>query len=259
MSAVSFSHFVTARAGLARAQAERRAERFGREVVGHTIHDHDMDVHAQDPAVSPIALHIVYQDAKSNLTGRCLTLRTVKTEANDIRLGGFCYLRQRMRTFLASRVVETTDLATGEVWEDGIEFFSQHPLLRPLTADEAAARHPALFAVQECRDELILLAFVAAADGLFDSDERAAIVQHVLERVPDSDVTEASVAARLRGMVPDEFAFERALGRICAGSGDPRALMRSLRRVVDADGEIDPEEVAFVGEIEARLRESGRL
>ena len=59
--------------------------------------------------------------------------------------------------------------------------------------------------------------------------------------------------------MPDERAFERALNRLCAGEGDPAALMLSMRRVIDADGEVDAEEVAFASEVQARLRAAGRL
>jgi hypothetical protein len=59
--------------------------------------------------------------------------------------------------------------------------------------------------------------------------------------------------------MPDEAAFAGALSRMCAGSGSPRRLMRTMRRVVDADGEVDAEEVAFVTEIEGHLRSAGRL
>ena len=63
----------------------------------------------------------------------------------------------------------------------------------------------------------------------------------------------------MKAFVPDEGAFVRALRRICEGSGEPRRLLRSMRRVVDADGEVDPEEVTFVTEIEAELRAAGRI
>jgi tellurite resistance protein len=44
---------------------------------------------------------------------------------------------------------------------------------------------PILTAMQACRDEIILLSFVAASDGDFDEDEQDAIVAHVIDRACD--------------------------------------------------------------------------
>ena len=113
-------------------------------------------------------------------------------------------------------------------------------------------------AVQACRDEIIILGFVGAADGEFDEDEQDEILKHVLLSV-DEQLNESEVRRRVQSWVPDERAFERALARMCEGEGDAKALMRSMRRVIDADGEVDPEEVAFASEVQSRLAQAGRL
>lgn len=252
-------HFVRARATLARRHAARQAHRYARPIHGPQIDPAEMIVDFADPPAPPLALHLVYSDASGRLSGRCVTLRKLKAEVGEVRVTAFCHMRDRLRTFLGSRAVEVTDLATGEVHEDGLEFFAAHPLLQGMTADDLAARSPALLAVQECRDELILLSVLAAADGELHEVELDAMVSHVLDAVPDEAVTEPEVRARVRAFVPDEWAFSRALQRMCGGAGEPRRLLRSMRRVVDADGELDPEEVAFVIEIESRLRAAGRI
>lgn len=258
MTDLSLDHFVTARAGFRRRLAERRAQRLGRAIAGSEFDDHGMLVEVDDPPAPPMAFHLVYSDSRQNLSGRCVTLRQIRHEVADVRLTGFCYMRSAMRMFMASRVVEATDLATGEVHEDALEFFREHPLLRALRPDEALAMSPELIALQECRDEIIILSFVGASDGDFDEDEQDQIVRHVMLR-SDEALDETLVRSRVRSFVPDERAFERALNRLCQGEGDVAALMRSMRRVIDADGEVDPEEVAFAGEVQRRLSEAGQL
>lgn len=259
MSTLSLEHFVTARAAMGRRLAARRAERFARPIHGHSFDSADMSIEVDDPPAPPIAFHLVYQDASNKLSGRNFTLRNLKTEWTEIRLSGICHFRNALRTFLASRVVEVTDLSTGEISEDGLEYFRGHPLLQGLNSAEASEKSPAAWAVQECRDEIIILSFVAASDDDFAEAEEDQIVAHVLDFACDEAVTEAEVRRRIRAYVPDELAFDRALSRICQGSGDPKALMRSLRRVVDADGELDTEEVAFVSEIAMKLTDAGRI
>ena len=127
-----------------------------------------------------------------------------------------------------------------------------------MTAGSLAALSPEVIALQECRDEIVILSFIGAADGDLDEDEQEEIVRHVMMRA-DEDLDEATIRRRVRSWSPDERAFDRALARLCGGSGDARALVRSMRRVVDADGEIDPEEIAFVAEVEDRLKAAGRI
>lgn len=56
---------------------------------------------------------------------------------------------------------------------------------------------------------------------------------------------------RLSLLAPDHASFFRSLSRVSPEDG--RLLRRSLRRIVDADGQIDPAELAFVDTIEATL------
>lgn len=258
VTTLNMDHFVAARAALRRRLTEARAIRLGRPIQGSEFDDDAMLVEADDPPAPPMAFHILYTDARQRVSGRCVTLRNLLHEVADIRLTAYCHMRHALRTFVASRIVEATDLSTGEVHEDGLGYFRSHPLLQHMSASEMAARSSELLAVQACRDEIIILSFVGAADGDFDENEQDEIVKHVLYSV-DEPLDEAEIRRRVASWIPDERAFERALARMCAGEGDVRALMRSMRRVVDADGSIGSDEVAFVGEVQSRLAAAGRL
>lgn len=259
MDTLTFEHFVTARAGLQRRAMDMRARRFGRKIEGRAFPDPDIMaiLPLNDPPAPPLAFHMIYR-AESRYTGRCVTLRRLREEITEVRLTGICHLRAATRMFLASRIEELTDLATGEVFDDALGYFRRHPLLDHMNASDAAALGPETLLLQDCRDEIVILSFVGAADGELDADEHEMIVRHVLMRA-DEPVSEGVIRRRLGNWIPDEFAFDRALARLCAGEGDARALMASMRRVIDADGEIDAEEVAFATEIERRLRAAGRL
>jgi tellurite resistance protein len=215
-------------------------------------------VEVDDPPAPPMAFHLIYSDTKNALSGRCVTLRNIRHEVTDVRLTAFCHLRSQLRMFMASRVVEATDLATGEVHDDGLGFFRDHPMVRMMNAGEAASMSAEVLALQDCRDEIIILSFVGASDGEFDEDEQEQIVRHVILR-SDEALNESLIRQRVRSFVPDERAFDRALNRLCAGEGDPVFLMSSMRRVIDADGEVDPEETAFADEVQRRLAAAGRL
>lgn len=261
MTTLNLDHFINARAAMCRQVQAVRAQRFGREIKGPQFDDELMSSSPaiEDPPAPPVAFHLIYRDVKGDYSGRVVTLRNLRHEMDEIRLTAFCHWRSAIRHFMASRVVEATDLATGEIYDDGMEYFLRHPLLEGLSTDRLANMSLETLALQECRDEIIILSFVAAADGDFDIGESDEIVRHVMNRVPEEGLRESEVRRRTRYFVPDERAFEQALSRMCAGGGDARALMRSMRRVIDADGEIDPEEAAFATEVQQRLSAAGRL
>jgi hypothetical protein len=224
MTMLTAENFLMARTEMGRRLVARRAERFDRPIHGEQDDAFEMMLEVDDPEVPPIAFHLIYQDAQNNLSGRCFTLRRLRRDWNEIRLSGICHLRSALRTFLASRVGEVTDLATGEVAEDGMEYFGHHPMLEGLSSDPATPLSPSIMAVQDCRDEIIILSFLAAADEDFSEAEEDQIVTHVLDRACDPDVGESEVRRRIRDYVPDEIAFDRALNRMCKGEGDAHAF-----------------------------------
>ncbi len=256
---IEIPEFVEARSALHRRLAAERAERFGRPIHGAEFDDLSMLETPDDPPAPPMQFHIIYESAALELSGRCVTLRRLRKEFEEVRLTVFCHYRRAMRTFIASRIAEATDLATGEVFEDALGYFMHHPLLQHETADQIAALSAEILAVNECRDEIILLSFLAAADGRIDDAEEDEMVKHVFNRCPDEALSEREVRRRVRSFVPDEWAFERALSRMCAGGGDARTLVRTMRHLVDADGRLDPEEVRFATAIEGELRAAGRV
>lgn len=149
--------------------------------------------------------------------------------------------------FWAHRIEQVFCIVTGEVHEDAVHFFDTHPML-------CSPKDPEAYALKVLRHEIDLLTIVAASDGVVDEDEQERILVHVFDRLPQMQLDEPILRHRLALLMPDTQAYENALlqlGRYKAG--DPVALLRSLRKVVDADRRVAPEEVVFVEEISARL------
>jgi hypothetical protein len=75
---------------------------------------------------------------------------------------------------------------------------------------------------------------------------------HVFDRYEEGPLDELRLRQRLSLLTPDHVSFYKSLTRVA--QADNRLLRRSLRRIVDADGVLDPAELAFVDTIEASLR-----
>jgi hypothetical protein len=250
--------FVRARAAVAGAAAIANAIRLGRPLSVPEV-DPDQVVIDFDDAehTPPVTFHVVYRNSHGVQSGRVITIRSIRREFNDVRIGAYCHERRAFRTFLASHIVEATDLSTGEVHADALAFFEQHALLGGLAPDAPLSLET--MALQECRDEVTILCVVAAADGHVAEAERDVIIRHVMDRCPDEGMQEGEIQRRIRSLSPDEHAYDMAIGRLCNGRGDAKALMRSLRKLIDADDIIEPEEAAFCARLQTDLELANRL
>jgi tellurite resistance protein len=244
--------FVRARAAIAGAAAIANATRRGRPLSVPEV-DPDQVVVDFDEAdhTPPVTFHIVYRNSHGVRSGRVITIRSIRREFNDVRIGAYCHERKAFRTFLASQIIEATDLSTGEVRADALTFFEHHALLGGISPDTRLSLET--MALQECRDEVTILCIVAAADGHFDEAERDVIIRHVMNRCPDEGMQEHEIQRRIRNLAPDEHAYDSAVHRLRNGRGDTKALMSSLRKLIDADGIIEPEEAAFCARLEIDL------
>lgn len=197
--------------------------------------------------VVPAVFHLTYEDSGGQVSERVVTVRRIERKLSGFYLHGFCHLRRATRCFAVDRVVECFDITTGELFGDPATFFGNHPLYTD-------PRQPEQEAIRLCRHELNILTVVGACDGLFDPDEQDLVLRHVYDRADHLTLDEATVRSALALMAPDRAAFDGALwqmGRFKAG--DPVALRRSLRKLVDSDGVLDEAEVIFVRAIEEQL------
>ena len=215
--------------------------------AGANDSDAMMEVGTARVDLVPAVFHLTYEDTGGHLSERVVTVRRIERKLAGFYLHGFCHLRQAPRCFAVARVVECFDVTTGELFGDPPAFFGSHPLYTD-------PREPEQEAIRLCRHELNILTVVGASDGLFDLDEQDVVLRHVFDRADHLALDEAAVRLSLALIAPDRTAFDGALwqmGRFRAG--DPVALRRSLRKLVDSDGVLDPAEVRFVSRIEEHL------
>ncbi|URI15961.1 transcriptional regulator [Brevundimonas albigilva] len=216
----------------------------GKASVAGTDDSAEMACATDMAETAPIVFHLVYEDAAGNVSQRIVTVRKIETGPSGPLLLCFCHLRQRARRFSLDRVLEVFDVSTGQVHGDPTSFFLSHPLLAIAESHEDRA-------IRLCADDLTILTVVGAADGRFDPDEQDQLLIHVFDRYEDGALDEDLLRGRLSLLTPDYASFFNSLSRVRPEDG--RLLRRSLRRMVDADGQIDPAELVFVETIEARL------
>lgn len=245
---LSHDHFIRVREGLAAAAAARRLETvFGRTANKLAGPEPDAEVPTDLIAETPLTYHLTYGDGGGDQSLRVVTLQRIDPDPSGLKLWCWCHAAGAMRQFRADRIREVFCVVTGEVFEDASLYFTQHPML-------TAPKDPEAYAMAVCRHEVNILVAVGASDGHFDPDEQDRVVIHVYDRMPDLELDEALLRRRIAKLAPDCRAFDTALWRMSRfRHGDPTALLRSIRKLVDADGQLATEELAFVEEISKRL------
>ncbi|HEV2365186.1 MAG TPA: hypothetical protein VGS12_13425 [Caulobacteraceae bacterium] len=240
--------FATVRAALRRRRARERARGLGHEQNGPAEDAADLRRPGSGAAdAPPMDFHINYRDASGSFSSRNVTLLSATPTAGgrDVDLVAFCHLRGEERTFLASRVLQLVDLATGEAPPDPVAYFLAHPLL--------AGETPEALLVREWRHELILLTVAAALDGAVGREEEDAIVAF-LERVrADGRIDRERLRSLLRLFSPTGSQVLRSLERLERRPGAHGAFLGALEEVTAADGHVDEAEREFVAAIRRRL------
>ncbi len=193
---------------------------------------------------SPIVFDMRYRDARKDISQRKVRLLKITYHDVSLNFGAWCYLRDQYRTFKATNVVEITDLTTGEVFGDCHTFFTE--------AGVYESSSPEYRALQICADDLAVLSFIGGSDGYFSEIEQDEVVKHVFDRVPE-ELNELKIRRFVRSLAPDPRVFRAALTRIKGRPAAHRPLLRSLRRVIDADRHVHAAETMIASEVLSRL------
>jgi len=244
---LNLNDFVSVRSALGQRVADARFLERGRR--NHAMADDSDDMDVPDVVVEhlPAVFHLRYEDSGGALSERVVTIYRIERRVRGWYVQAHCHLRNALRCFSVDRIAEGFDVTTGEVFSNALEFFSNHPIYTD-------PRDPLREALKICKHEINLLTVVGASDGLFDPDEQDVLLLHVFDRCDHLNLNEQELARMLALVAPDQRAFSGSLTQMAQfRRGDTVALRRSLRKLVDADGQIAPEEVQFVTEIEKRL------
>lgn len=248
MSLSEFDAFLTVRTTLAeRVAAEKFARRGRRNLARQEDGAAMLAVAPADPDVPPLVYHLCYRDSEGVASERIVTLSRIELAEDDVRLWCYCHLRRGPRLFVAHHIDQVFDVTTGEVHEDPVTFFETHPLL-------TSPPDPEAMAIKICKHEINLLTVLGAADGLFDADEQDHLVIHIWDRCPELTLDEDRLRRRLALFAPTELTFRNSLEQIARFKrGDPTRLIRTMRKIIDADGRVHPNEMAFAAEVGRRL------
>lgn len=115
---------------------------------------------------------IEYKDAKGNVSTRRITIKKIDTSKADPLLKAYCHERKAARSFKISRISEIVDIETGEIFQNAREF------LIPVGSQSSEERN----AMLSIKDELLIMTYMAKADGVFHENERFLLKSFIMQK-----------------------------------------------------------------------------
>lgn len=227
--------------------AEPAAPRGRKPYVATGVTEQDQEDFGDGPPVRlPLSLFIEYTDAAGNASSRRISIRNLRYSKDRIAINAYCHERREPRCFISDRINMAADCETGEILADPAGWFMTayraHPdgqqYLQRRQVDTAAATER-----QAYQDALLVLAYVARADGRMTQVERAVIVE-ASRRMQAGNARLTQIApltdAQVQRMRCDHSEFLRAV-RVLKSSppGVKAAVLAAAEQVMKADGSED--------------------
>jgi hypothetical protein len=206
-----------------------------------------------------LALH--YEDGKGARSHRVIQVKSVQSHGDDYVMWGFCELRSRVQCFRIDRIVEIVDMRTGEVSENPRAYLA--PLIdlaKPVKPHKRRDATDGLLA--ESVNGLVVLLYFANSDGELHAAERA-ILWDYLDWQKDrcsikGRVVKPAVDALMRTMFPTSAQFAEALeALVMAEHLHAQFVLDRVPEIIDADGQLDEEEVRRWQLLKELLEERG--
>ncbi len=176
---------------------------------------------------------IIYTDGNQKTTKRRITTKRFGPnpygKLDDFLVLAFCHLRQENRTFATSRMRQLVNISTGEVAGDISAYL--------IGLYEASPAGRTVRLLKLLADEIMVLLFVARADGRMSPKEKEALVKFLQQAAPEEEIDIETINAAFSA-APSQAALKRALKAIIE-KGQNDTVLSGLDALVAARTKID--------------------
>lgn len=179
---------------------------------------------------------IIYVDSKGQKSERRITIHSVsQTVNNDYIVKGYCHEKNALRTFRLTRIQQLTDMETGEIFENPSLFFIER------FQDSPIGIITKIF--QELESEILILTFVARADGYLRAKEREIIMKFITD-ASNTDLDQELLENEIRRTYCESQDFRDSLKKVSNKTVEYKTTIIDLSTdIVNTDKNPDPMEL----------------
>lgn len=199
-----------------------------------------------------------YQSLSGNIKSRDFLIRRIIKHQNEYYLDGLAMDVKSPRLIRVAQISFIKDKAATNGYSNPYRFLQEvlgveidNTLLPEDMSDFAKA-------IKETGDELTVLMFLVAVDGIRSSTEREKVLAYVKNRVPYLNYDELQMNDYLISMAPDEDSFSMAFQRVMRkGIMVVQPLMVAILDIIMADGQVHEKERALLARMIDTLKQAG--
>ena len=211
-----------------------------------TIEDFELPQDLDSIKLNSLA-QITYIDSKGQKSERRITILSVSQTLNDnYIIKAYCHEKKSQRTFRLERIQQLTDMETGEIFENPNQYFIER------FQDSPIGMITKIF--QELESEILILTFVARADGYLRAKERAIIMNFIIDK-SNSDLDKELLEDEIRRTYCESQDFRDSLKKMSNKTVEYRTQILDLSTdIVNTDKNPDPMELGALELIKRDLK-----
>lgn len=201
---------------------------------------------------------IGYESLTGHIKKREFLIRRVIQNQNEYYLEGLAMDIHMPRLIRVKQISYIQENGTGKVYSNPYKFLQR--VLGVDINDELFAEELSDFAkaIKETGNELTVLMYLVAVDGLRSATERKKVLAYVRRRVPYLDYDEEKMNDYLISLAPDDDCFSMAFHRILKkGIIVIQPLMETILEIILADGQVHVKERALLARLIDLLKQDG--
>ncbi|MBQ9089460.1 MAG: hypothetical protein IJY58_00210 [Alphaproteobacteria bacterium] len=205
-----------------------------------------------------VMVSVGYKSMTGNIKNRDFLIRRIIQNKNEYFLDGLAIDIHAPRLIKVSQISFIQDKVTRHTYSNPYQFLQdilgvqvQRDLLTDTMTDFAKA-------IQETGQEITVLMYLVAIDGVRSSIERKKVLEYIKRRVPYLNYDEDKMNDYLISMAPDDDSFSMAFQRVLKkGIVVIQPLFETVLSIIMADEQIHAKERAFLARLIDLLKQDG--
>lgn len=205
-----------------------------------------------------VLVGINYKSGNESFTDRDFLIRRVVKTKNDMYIDGTAMDIRAPRLVKVSSVSQIRDVGSGRIYDNPYKFIQDR--LGVAVADEILPEPMNQFAkaIERMHNEITVLMYVVALDGIREKTERGTVAKFVRSRTTDLNYTDQELDEYLISVAPDSQSAGMAFQHILAKDKEAiQVFVEALIGVIMADGNVADKERVFLSKVMDLLQSQG--
>lgn len=241
-----------------------------------TMKGHRADIPATDPAAIPHVVRetlqksdestsgvsvraiISYESVSGHIKNREFLIRRIIKSKGEYFIDGLALDIEAPRLIRVSQISYIMDPVSEYTYSDPYQFIQN--VLGVEMEDSYLPEPMSDFAkaIKETGNEITVLMYLVAIDGVRRPEERERVLKYVKQRVPYLKYDETQLNDYLISLAPDDDSFSMAFHRVLKkGKLIIQPLLEAVLDIIMADGTVHTKEKAFLAHLIDMLRQDG--